>query len=336
MAEFIVGNVSRRQRGRHLLVAPGRPSRAADLDAIRIIGIAAVVVGHVWTSGVLTDALFAWHVPIFFVLTGYLWKPGRTVRDEITRRTKTLLVPYAGWLAIVSVAFASVEYLRSGSLPVEALRNALYGGALAVRPYSAFWFVPVLFFTAVLYRWLERLPTWVAWTAAGLGLVASIFAGALMARTPLGVMLAVPCLVFVLVGRSLPWIVGRLRYKAAVGGVLVLAGTATTVSGLAEPLNMKGGDFGTVALSVINASAISLGLILTVGALFRNAGSAVNSLTIRLASGGLVVVLTHALVLYLFGTPPGGAVLDAAVALIVPFVLALLIARSPLRRWLIG
>ncbi|TQS93890.1 acyltransferase [Arthrobacter sp. TS-15] len=311
-------------------------ARAADLDAIRLIGIAAVVVGHVWTSGPFTDALFAWHVPVFFILTGYLWKPGRTVRDEITRRSKTLLVPYVAWLAVISVAFASVEYLRGGSLPVEALRNAVYGGAFAVRPYSAFWFVPVLFFTAVLCRWLERFPAWVAWIIAGLGLAASVIAGEVMARTPLGIALAVPCLVFVLVGRALPAMVPRVRYRTAVGVGLVLAGVALTVGGAVRPLNMKDGDFGTVALSVVNSSAMSLGLILVFAALYRGVGPAVNRLTIRLASAGLVVVLTHAFFLYLLNTPASGAILDAVVALAVPFALALLVLRSPLRRWLVG
>lgn len=339
VSDFSVGRV----RGRHLAVPPSRHitappirARAADLDAIRLIGIAAVVVGHVWTSGPFTDALFAWHVPVFFILTGYLWKSGRTVRDEITRRSKTLLVPYVAWLVVLSVAFASVEYLRSGSLPVEALRNAVYGGAFAVRPYSAFWFVPVLFFTAVLCRWLERFPAWAAWIMAGLGLAASFYAGAMMAKTPLGIALAVPSLVFVLVGRTLPAMVQRVRYKAAVGGGLVLAGVALTAGGVVRPLNMKDGDFGTVALSVVNASAISLGLILVFAALYRVVGPAVNRLTIKLGSAGLVVVLTHAFFLYLLNTPASGAIFDAVVALVVPFALALLVLWSPLRRWLVG
>lgn len=331
VSEFVAGKVP----GRHF-AQPAKRVRAADLDAIRLIGIVAVVVGHVWTAGPFTDALFAWHVPIFFVLTGHLWKPGRTVRDEAARRAKTLLIPYLSWLVVISAAFAAVAYMRSGALPVEALRNAVYGGAFAVRPYSAFWFVTVLFFTTVLYRWLERFPTWVAWATAGLGLLSSLFAGSLMAKTPLGIALAVPCLVFVLVGRELPSMVGRIRYKAAVGVVLIVAGTALTAAGALQPLNMKDGDFGTVVLSVVNASAISLGLILAVGALYRGARSVVNQLTIQLASAGLVVVLTHAFFLYLLSTPPAGSILDAAVALLVPFAIALLVARSRLRRWLIG
>ncbi|WP_258141920.1 MULTISPECIES: acyltransferase family protein [unclassified Arthrobacter] len=322
-------------RGRHLAVPPNR-ARAADLDAIRLLGIVAVVVGHVWTSGPLTDALFAWHVPVFFILTGYLWKPGRTLRDEVTRRSKTLLVPYVAWLVVLSIAFASVEYLRSGSLPVEALRNAVYGGAFAVRPYSAFWFVPVLFFTAVLCRLLERFPAWVAWATAAVGLAVSVLAGSMMAKAPLGIALAVPCLVFVLVGRGLPEMVRRVRYKAAVGLGLVLAGVALTAGGAVQPLNMKDGDFGTVVLSVVNASAISLGLILVLSALYRVVSPAVNRLTVQLASTGLVVVLTHAFFLYLLNTPASGAIFDAMVALVVPFVLALLVTRSPLRRWLVG
>ncbi|WP_257614030.1 hypothetical protein [Arthrobacter sp. 31Y] len=117
---------------------------------------------------------------------------------------------------------------------------------------------------------------------------------------------------------------------------LVLAGIALTVGGAVQPLNMKDGDFGTVALSVVNASAISLGLILVLSALYRVVSPAVNRLTVQLASTGLVVVLTHAFFLYLLNTPASGAILDAVVALVVPFALALLVTRSPLRRWLVG
>jgi hypothetical protein len=78
------------------------------------------------------------------------------------------------------------------------------------------------------------------------------------------------------------------------------AGAALVASGLSAPLDMKAGDWGTPVLSFLVAVLLSAGLLGMFESVFRAGGSARISVGIsRAASLGLVVVLTHAVPLYL-------------------------------------
>ncbi len=62
------------------------------IDLIRLLGLIAVVAGHVWASRPI-----AGYVAIFFVLSGYLWSSQRDLREEVRYRAWTLLIPYAAF-----------------------------------------------------------------------------------------------------------------------------------------------------------------------------------------------------------------------------------------------
>jgi acyltransferase len=72
-------------------------ARDATLDNARAIGIVAVVLGH--TVGLPSSAeslIYAVHMPLFFVLSGWLLKSDREtpLRSVAQRQTRSLLLPY--------------------------------------------------------------------------------------------------------------------------------------------------------------------------------------------------------------------------------------------------
>ncbi|WP_431247428.1 acyltransferase family protein [Leifsonia xyli] len=171
-------------------------SRSAGVDALRVLGVTAVVYAHTFGADPLRDVLFAWHVPLFFVLTGHLWTPGRSVADEVRRRALSLLLPYAAWLAIVmSPPVADVLLRGQASFPPE---SALRGGTALGGPFAAFWFVTALFVAAVLARLLERLPRWLQWCVPLAALVSLWAFRVPLQEVPLSAGTAVACLAFVL------------------------------------------------------------------------------------------------------------------------------------------
>ncbi len=91
-------------------------------------------------------------MPLFFITTGYLWRPGRTTWDEARRRGRTLLVPYIAWLAIVSLIWFGFRAARGEPFDTDLLHRLPLGGNSIGRPYSAFWFITCLFVTTVLMR----------------------------------------------------------------------------------------------------------------------------------------------------------------------------------------
>lgn len=136
----------------------GMQNRSSALDAVRVVGIIAIVVGHVASENLLMRAtLYPWHVAVFFVISGYLWKNGRPFSDEIRRRTRTLALPYAFWLVVISVPFVALSG-RYGSLTGTEALAYVVGGSHLGRPFSAFWFIGALYAACLLLRAIEPFP----------------------------------------------------------------------------------------------------------------------------------------------------------------------------------
>ncbi|PJJ61751.1 acyltransferase family protein [Compostimonas suwonensis] len=305
----------------------GTGIRFASIDAVRLLGITAVVAAHVWTQPLSHELFYTWHVPLFFVLTGYLWKPGRTVLAETRKRASTLLVPYATWLVIIGTAFlwGAFSWATAGQL--------LLGGAHVGRPFSAFWFVTALFFGAVVMRLLERTPWSVQWGVAGVALLVAYLAPQEVAAVPLSAGVGVASLVFILAGSALRRHRDRIVRPATTGIVLIALSAVVIATGVSAPLDLKPADFGTPLLSPLVAVAISTGLVLVAERLVPLFGRTADRAIILLASCGLLVVLTHPVVLWVLGTPPTGSRLAFMLALGIPFAVGLLLRFTPLS-WL--
>lgn len=307
--------------------------RSAGIDAIRVAGIVAVIFGHVYAGPLTHQWIYPWHVPLFFVLTGYLWTPGRSLEREFRTRSRVLAVPYLSWFAIVSCAFLAIASL-SGTPSLASLLGPLWGGARGGGPYGTFWFVSVLFFTAILYRLVENLPMAALVGLAGVGLLFSSAAGPTLAGTPLGIGLAVPCLAFILAGRWLRQVVPRVRRPVLVGVLLLVAAAAATAFLPLADVDIKQGGFGTPIAGLLIAVAIVAGMVLIVERI--PLGQAISRASLALAPVGIAVVLAHPLVitaLGLHGSEPKWVLLAAV---IIPWTIALLLRRTALSAFLLG
>lgn len=324
------------------LYAPaGAASRSGAIDALRVLAVVGIVAGHVW-SGPLVDAgLYTWHVPAFFLLSGYLWKPRepgsrRAVHAEARKRFATIMVPYVAWLGLTLVLHL-VMLDHRGQLTADGVALPLVGGSENAGPFGAYWFMPALFLSAIAYRALEAVPLAVR-VAIIIGITAVIHRfGDVLAPLPLSVGVAGAALVFMLAGQGLQHVRDRVRHPVRTGAVCLLAGTAPILAGASEHLDIKYGELGTPALSIVVAVLISGGLLLILEGLFTRLPEGVHVGSTRLAVGCLMVVLTHTYVLWLLDIPDAERSAWVLVtALVVPWTVALVLNRSALSRPLLG
>jgi acyltransferase len=269
-------------------------SRSVSIDAVRVVGMIAIVAGHVWvTAHPLRELLYSWHVPVFFVLTGYLWKPNRSFGTEAKNRTLTLLVPYLVWLALLGGSTIGVA-LVNGNLSVDRIVRVLWGGQFAAGvPFWPIWFVTTLYAAALMYRVLSRLPLALQWLLAiALAALAAYLPGQPLQYLPLGIGLALPGLVFVVAGATFRLVRSRLHQPLLTSLVLLVPAFALAGFGISLPLDMKHLDLGTVVLSVVVAGAISVGLILLAEGIF-DGRDALGGIITPLARASLVVLFLH-------------------------------------------
>lgn len=318
-------------------LAPASKARSAAVDAIRIIGIIAIVAGHTWADeGVLRPIISSLQVPTFFLLTGFLWSFNRGFRTDVAARSRSLMRPYFVWLAIIGVPLVIWQWSARGLSMPNSTAHLLAGVQLG-RPFSAFWFVAALFVAGVFVRACEALSTWATWTVVLGALGLSYVFGEQMAKIPYSIGAAIPCVLFVLVGQQLKLHRSRIPRPGIVGSALVLTGTVLIVTHAATAFDIKYGDFGRPAVSVIAAVCIGVAIVLLAEVLAPLMSDRTQKVVVALGSVGLVVLLAHAAVLFLtdslFEWPLW---VCFSLALMVPWALGLVLVRTRYGPWLVG
>ncbi|WIB78909.1 acyltransferase [Curtobacterium sp. MCPF17_002] len=311
-----------------------RVDRSVAVDLVRVIGVVAIVAGHTWDQRHFAQAgLYTWHVPVFFVLTGYLWKAGRSTRDELGRRSRTLLVPYLSWLVLVTLVWTTFRALMGDDLDTRTLALLPLGGDWISRPYSAFWFVTCLFVAAVLMRWLERLHPFMPWFVAGVGIAWCIVDRYPISHIPESAGTAMPALAFLLAGMMLRRARDTIDRPLAVGLVLLVPAWWLGWSGALETLNVKGGNLGTPLLSVLMACAISCGMLLVAESLEHFIPRWGRSVIFTVAACAIPMILLHTLSLAIterLGYP--SSKWTFLIAYFAPLLVALVLRLTPAKR----
>ncbi|KRB36270.1 acyltransferase family protein [Microbacterium sp. Root180] len=287
-------------------------TRNSGIDLLRVLGICAVVYGHVVTTETTAQWIYPWHGPLFFFLSGYFWKRGRSATSELRIRARSLLVPYAFWLAAGLVLLGI-----AGLLTVEGVFAIARGGVSAKGIFAAFWFVTALFWATMLARLLEPLPGWVAWAVAVAGVAASYSLP--MGALPLALGHAFPGLLFLLFGALAARV--RLPWWA---GLALLAACAAVIAALPIAyFNLKSLNLGTPVVGVLLAVALSWGLTVS----FGHVSAAWATLP---ATAGIAVVLLHTFVLF-FVAPWGLPVpITLAIVLSATWAIAVVLRWTPL------
>ncbi|WIW86996.1 acyltransferase family protein [Sphingobium sp. V4] len=298
------------------------------VDVARGIGIIAVVIGHVWTRGPLRDAMYSFHMPLFFLLSGMLSRP-QPVGAFTRRQIASQMRPYAAFLALLLIVEQIIEPLK-GQRPIfrhwpDDLAPILLGGTWLPGPYIIFWFVPCLMIARILFnvalkRWPDPLDRRWALLLLPMLLFAYVL-GWWTHASPLG-LLSVPMAFLLLwVGAVWPRVPWHNRMILPLGALAVLG-----LGGVLPTLNMKVADYGWPLLSIGVAVATSL-LIFRLSALIAPYAGPVA--TIGRAS--LVIMYLHVAVVH-YLTPYMGKAVLLALALLLPFLAFRLIRVTPLRR----
>lgn len=267
------------------------PIRLDWLDALKGVGIIAVVAGHVWTRGPLRDAIYLFHMPLFFLASGFTLRA--IPAASLARRLATsLAVPFLIFSTILLSADFLIEHGR-GMRPIFAnFPHGVYAILLASEstrgPFTILWFIPCLIIARTIWnmlalRWSDSVA-W-QWPAA---IVTILIAGMLWtdAHSPLGLR-AVPGALACL------WLGALWRRQAGVTlphfAPLALWIVALLALVVLPPINMKQGDVGIPLLSLAGAFFVTLAL----AQLLCHIPGAVVAVLAHFGRMSLVIMYTH-------------------------------------------
>lgn len=133
---------------------PAITDRKKWLDIAKGIGIIAVVIGH---SGSKEANLLYWfHMPLFFVISGFLFKPcldWKSLLSWVNKRVRQLLIPYISFLGLIVVVefYLNNKYFNLYEIIKAFFSNLFPGGRFIGGFYTPFWFITCLFVTQVVF-----------------------------------------------------------------------------------------------------------------------------------------------------------------------------------------
>lgn len=136
-------------------------TRVQWLDLCKFFGILYMVWGHAGVSKELDIYLHAFHMPIFFFISGFLFHPQRySFPQFLWSRVKSLLIPYAVFGFGLSMLW-NLVYLWLDPAQMVPVSQVLYSMATFNADLSPFavvqWFLTCLFFVEIAFYLLVRL-----------------------------------------------------------------------------------------------------------------------------------------------------------------------------------
>lgn len=136
-------------------------NRISYLDIFKGFGIFFVVFGHVTHIGVLRDYIWNFHMPLFFFVSGLLYKPNFKFKDFLLRRVKSIYIPYIFFFLVTFCYWLVIErHVRGGEYSIwHQLIGLPYGTYEGNHLYfnGALWFLPCLFTTEMLFYPLGKI-----------------------------------------------------------------------------------------------------------------------------------------------------------------------------------
>lgn len=177
------------------------------MDVAKGIAILTVIMGHTIHEGVIKNWIFSFHMPIFFLISGYFFhKKGN--KEFVKIKTRQLLIPYAVTCVINIIASVAIHILLHDTSALkdivkEWIFASLYGsGWVHESPFhipliGAIWFLWAMFLSLIMMNSIVDYK-YNYLIVACLFFVGQKSAG--LAFLPLSIQPAFVCLLFVYLG----------------------------------------------------------------------------------------------------------------------------------------
>lgn len=143
-----------------------RPKNRLEwIDIARGFFILAIVIGHVFNDGAIRAWVFSFHVPAFFVVSGFCYRDSKDFRGWFSGKVRSIVVPYVSFSVLSIMIFALTELVmpKIGTLLncdiVNNVKVMLYGNSKPdiMRYNLPLWFLPCFFCVTMLTYGVEKV-----------------------------------------------------------------------------------------------------------------------------------------------------------------------------------
>ena len=128
------------------------------LDVVKGIGIILVVVGHIYSNRTVFNWLYSFHMPLFFIAAGLVYRK-KPILVDIRRRIQSIVVPYFSLGGLLLIYWQLLERkFRDSDKSFANSFMGLFSGQYDNLDFNVhLWFLPCFFVTVVLYNILVNV-----------------------------------------------------------------------------------------------------------------------------------------------------------------------------------
>lgn len=219
------------------------------MDIFRSFGIILMVMGHIGFGKKFDYFIHAFHMPMFFFVSGFFYSRKEiTFSEEVLRKAKVLLVPY-----FFFGVFYYVIYIIGKGFTIGPLLHLLTINTNGLVISGALWFLTALFFTDIIYFLLDRHN--LKWLILPLVLIGSFADQMLPYPLPWALSASFVGLGLYWCGHKVRENEGRLTFLLNMPwwGILLFAGATIALIFLNGYINMREGKYAILPLFWVNA-----------------------------------------------------------------------------------
>lgn len=135
-------------------------------DFAKVFGMLLIIWGHIKLTGLSNEFVYAFHIPLFFFLSGMVFNKSKYASIQIFfwKKVKSLLYPYVVFSVLTWLVWAIYSYFRhvdvdSYFMPLAETFIARGSGGFLVHNVPL-WFVTCLFVMEIGYYFISRCKQW--------------------------------------------------------------------------------------------------------------------------------------------------------------------------------
>lgn len=282
------------------------------MDVARGIALSLVVISH---ANGLNLYLIYYFIQIFFIISGFVYRPGRSYAESIKKKASRVLLPYFGYSALLWTFYAVVRrdtdeilhslfgvfYSRFSFYKIGTREDPIY---LLDIANGAMWYLTAFFVTSLLFyliadKCLKSWKTTMVWTVVLIGV--SMLFNELPVMLPWSLDIVGVTTVLMLTGawlRKIEFFEKRENFWMVAGMLLIYLGTAGFNGYLNTSLRIYG-DYGALSVPLYMIVSVS-GSILCIWVAKWIQNLKIGNLMKYLGTHSMEIICVHMVVLEVF------------------------------------
>lgn len=135
-------------------------NRNKELDVLKGIAIVIMVMGHAGFGSFFDSYKSAFNMPIFFLISGYLYNPSKykNFKEFVLKKFRTIMVPYISFATITIIILVCIN-ISSGFIVYPAsiiLRGLIWSNRGFFPITGAIWYLQCIFILEAIYYFCNK------------------------------------------------------------------------------------------------------------------------------------------------------------------------------------